>query len=132
MTDIFRAALARAIDTDRAVHIVYTDVHGDITERTVEPYAIETTFLGDTIVRTMDRRSGHPRSFRLDRLQQVTPLDEPFILGSPFARSHVAPVTSIGRELDEIDAALARIRAEIAEVAVYDHWGDAAHWSPEN
>jgi hypothetical protein len=42
------------------------------TIRTVEPWTIEKRGTSDAYVRGMDRRTGQPRSWRLDRIQEIT------------------------------------------------------------
>lgn len=179
--------LAVAIGAERPVLITYTDADGEQTTRTIEPYDFAVTDAGRILVRAMDRRTGEPRSFRLDRIDLATLRDGGFevprhvgvtgalmpeilvryhgsrgshhgvmrLLGicgcarcAPLGvryrlaevGSHEAAVwcvraTSItpledGAPEDAEDAALARIRAEIDMVPVFDHRGDAAHWSP--
>lgn len=102
--------LAHAIEHERPVLIVYDAAGGERTTRIIEPYARETTLAGHQIVRAMDRRSGAPRTFRLDRIADAAVLpDERFVLDRP------AP---------------ARIRAEIAGVDPDGWTRDAASWSP--
>lgn len=42
------------------------------TVRTIEPWRIEHQWTGDAFVRGMDRASGEPRSWRLDRIDKIT------------------------------------------------------------
>lgn len=102
--------LAYAIEHERPTLIVYDAAGGERTTRIIEPYARETTLAGHQIVRAMDRRSGAPRTFRLDRIADavVPPVGE-FILDRP---------------------EVTRIRADIAEVAPGGWYHDAASWSP--
>ena len=112
----FRPALERAIAAAQPVMITYIAVDGEWTTRTVEPYALERTKAGHMIVRVLDRRSGKPRSFRLDRIHALDAFPGGcFLLGDSDHQER---------------AALARIRAEIDLV---DHHGyrDAARWLPE-
>lgn len=188
-------ALEGAIANERPVLITYEDAAGDRTTRTIEPYEMAVSADGNPFCRAMDRRSGEPRSFRLDRIQMLSVRNGEFLLdqhaphvgladdlmpeihvryhgsrashhgvmrllgicGCPRCAhlgvryriaevgrheaaawcvrgSSLTPLTAeeaedAARESAE-DAALARIRAEIAQVPVFDHRGDAAHWSP--
>lgn len=179
-------ALEGAIMREQPVAITYVDAAGDRTVRTIEPYEIEVTTEGHLICRAMDRRSGEPRSFRLDRIEALTalpggfeiPRDEegdPDLMPEILVRYHgsrgshhgvmrllgicgcprcarfgvryrlaevgshsaavwcvrPASVTPLDEREAAEEAALARIRAEIAQVPVYDHRGDAAHWRPQ-
>ncbi|TDB76795.1 WYL domain-containing protein [Actinomadura sp. KC216] len=183
-------ALEAAIAHERPVQITYVAADGERTTRTIEPYEMAVTRRGNAICRAMDRRSGEPRCFRLDRIELLTVLHGGFeiarhvgvtddlmpeilvryhgsrgnhhgvmrLLGicgcircaSDGVRYRLAEVgrheaavwcvrpTSItpldGEDAAEAaaeDAALARIRAEIALVPEYDHRGDAAHWTPD-
>ena len=60
--------VAFAIGAERPVVITYVAASGERTTRTIEPYEFAPTGEGHLIVRAMDRRSGMPRSFRLDRI----------------------------------------------------------------
>jgi predicted DNA-binding transcriptional regulator YafY len=42
------------------------------TVRTIEPWALEDDSNGQPFVRGMDRKTGDPRSWRLDRIQKIT------------------------------------------------------------
>lgn len=181
-------ALEGAIESERPVAITYVDAFGDRTTRTIEPYEIAATSEGNLICRAMDRRSGEPRSFRLDRIEVLTvrpggfEIERPALAGRGedlmpviLVRYHgsrgryhgvmrllgicgcprcahlgvryriaevgrheaaawcVRPtsLTPLDAEAAAEEAALARIRAEIDLVPVYDHRGDAARWSPQ-
>src|ERR671923_238181 len=70
-----------AITVERPVMIAYVARGGERTTRIIEPYAREITQAGDLIVRTMDRRTGAYRTFRLDRIEDAVVLpDEEFVL----------------------------------------------------
>lgn len=120
-----RADLVRAVTDERPVEIAYIAADGEWTMRVIEPYEIADTRAGHEIVRAMDRRSGEPRSFRLDRILALTVVLGPFELTrpEPGAVRAVHPV-------DPVDAILARIRAEIAEIDSGGYCGDAARWTP--
>lgn len=194
---IHGTALEGAIAGERPVLITYVAEDGERTTRTIEPYEISATARGDLIVRAMDRRSGEPRSFRLDRIQMLNVRDGQFeiprdggtaapdaphvgaaaeaLMPEILVRYHgsrgghhgvmrllgicgcarcapggvryrlaepgshwaavwcvrASSITPLTAEEAAEEAALARIRAEIDMVPVYDHRGDAAHWSPE-
>lgn len=184
---IHGTALEAAIADERPVAITYRAASGDRTTRTIEPYEIVPVGEGHVICRAMDRRSGEPRSFRLDRIELLTvrpggfelardggagddlmpeilvryhgsqsrlhgvmrllgicgcvrcaPSGVRYRLAEPGRHEALvmcvkpASITPLGDgEDDAEDAALARIRAEIAQVPVYDHNGDAAHWTPD-
>lgn len=70
--------LAVAIGAERPVLITYTAADGEQTTRTIEPYQFATTGTGAILVRAMDRRTGEPRTFRLDRIQVATLRDGAF------------------------------------------------------
>lgn len=178
--------LGHAIREERPVLITYVAASGERTTRTIEPYEVAATQSGDFVVRAMDRRSGDPRSFRLDRIELIgaglggfevpRPGDTgddlmPEILvryhGSRDAHhgvmrllgicgcvrcaslgvryrlaevgSHEAAVWCVRgasiTPLDEQDAAeeaaLARIRADIALIPAEGYGRDAAHWTPD-
>jgi hypothetical protein len=95
-----------AIEAEHPAMIVYVAAGGE-----------QTTRAGHQIVRTMDRRSGEPRTFRLDRIADIVVLAyEEFVLDRA--------------ERDALD----RIRAEIRAVAAdgyagFDGFG-AMRWSP--
>ncbi|PZG47458.1 hypothetical protein C1I98_13385 [Spongiactinospora gelatinilytica] len=114
------AVLERAIAAERPVMITYVAADGEWTTRTIEPFELDTTARGHLIVRAMDRLRREARTFRLDRIDSLTPYPGVFLL------------TAARMERD----ALARIRAEIAEVQAagfggYDGYG-AMRWTPDN
>lgn len=61
-------ALSRAIRDHHPVTLVYTREDGTETMRTVEPYDTAVSRAGDQLLRAMDRDSGEPRTWRLDRI----------------------------------------------------------------
>lgn len=109
-------ALEGAIRAERPVLITYVDVCGEQTTRTIEPYEVTDTFAGDLIVRAMDRRSGDVRTFRLDRITCLNVLPN-----GAFELDRQATLT-----------ALARVRAQISEVAPDGFGITAARWSPDD
>ncbi|GII88249.1 hypothetical protein Ssi03_62390 [Sphaerisporangium siamense] len=110
-----RPVLAEAIAAEHPVMITYVAGGGEWTTRTIEPYELTETARGHVIVRAMDRRSGDPRSFRVDRIQNLDVLP-----GGSFLLDHFG--------LDPARAALARIRAEIRQIHP-DGYGEA-RWTP--
>lgn len=110
-----RADLEQAISAEQPVIITYVDADGEWTTRTIEPYELFRTRHGDLIVRAMDRLRGEPRSFRLDRIEALRAFPGVHLLDRP------APSER---------AALARIRAEIAQIAPSGYGGDSARWMP--
>lgn len=121
--------LLNAINTRRAVAITYEDRYGEVTHRTIEPYDTGISRTGNRYLRAMDRMRGEVRTFRFTRVLSCTELDEEFVLPNPW--TGFAGDAAVVAELNAIDAALARIKAEIAQVAEYRHCGDAARWTPE-
>jgi predicted DNA-binding transcriptional regulator YafY len=111
-----REELEDAIAAEQPVMITYVSADGEWTTRTIEPYELFRTRHGDLIVRAMDHLRGAPRSFRLDRIDTLTHLPGAFRLDRESA--------------DRERAALARIRAEIREVASHGYGHDAARWTP--
>jgi|GEM_PF-4164749 len=119
---VLEAMISDAIRAERPLQITYRAADGEITERVIEPYELDITRAGHVIVRAMDRRSGAPRSFRVDRFIRVTPTSGPFLLGGAADR-----------------AALQRVRAQIADIdpdgfdsAADIHLGpDAMRWTPD-
>ncbi|MDX3110150.1 WYL domain-containing protein [Nonomuraea angiospora] len=109
------AELEQAIAAEQPVIITYVDADGEWTTRTIEPYELFRTRYGDLIVRAMDRLRGEPRSFRLDRIEALRPFPGVRVLDQP------APSER---------AALARIRAEIREIAPSGYGNDQARWIP--
>lgn len=95
--------------------ITYVDADGEWTTRTIEPYQLDTTRHGHLVVRAMDRLRGEPRTFRLDRINALDVLPGTLMLDRPDP---------------DVRSALARIRAEIANVAPGGYGGDAARWTP--
>ncbi|WP_433225520.1 WYL domain-containing protein [Actinomadura formosensis] len=79
-TWITGTALEGAIAAERPVTITYEAASGDRTTRTIEPYEIAVSARGDLFCRAMDRRSGAPRSFRLDRIVLLSVRDGEFTL----------------------------------------------------
>jgi hypothetical protein len=196
MTLIDMYAIEAAIQAERPLLITYVAADGERTTRTIEPYELAATRSGFFIVRSMDRRSGAPRSFRLDRIEYVSVMSGSFVLQRPAERvpvempeilvryhgSHdghhgvmrllgvcgcarcadsgeryrLAEVgghrcavkcvraRSVSALTDEEiaarraeaaaeaaqEAALARIRAEIAQVEPAGYCGDAVRWTP--
>lgn len=57
-----------AIDQRVPMTLVYSKADGSLTARKVEPYGVEISAEGATFMRVMDRRTGEPRCFRLDRI----------------------------------------------------------------
>lgn len=112
------AELERAASDTQLVMITYVAADGEWTTRTIEPFALVETNAGHQIIRAMDHRSGEVRSFRVDRIRDLTFLPGSFRLDRP----------ALDRAREE-SAALARIRAEIALVGDH-HYVDAAHWTP--
>lgn len=110
-----RAELEQAISAEQPVMITYVSVDGEWTTRTIEPYELFRTRDGHLIVRAMDRLRDEPRSFRLDRIEALNPFPGVRLLDRP------APSER---------AALARIRAEIAQVAHSGYGLDEARWMP--
>lgn len=106
-------ALANAIGAQCPVLITYVAADGEQTTRTIEPYELTGTREGHVLVRAMDRRSADARSFRLDRITHLSVLSGPFVL------DRTATL-----------AALARLRAEIADVEPDGFAITAARWSP--
>jgi predicted DNA-binding transcriptional regulator YafY len=106
-------ALANAIGAERPVLITYVAADGEQTTRTIEPYELAGTRGGNILVLAMDRRSGDARSFRLDRITHLSVLSGTFVL------DRIATL-----------AALARVRADIADVEPDGYAITAARWSP--
>src|SRR5262249_33100610 len=71
---------------------------------------------GDWIVRAMDRLRDDVRTFRVDRITDVRAVAGPRLLDRP--------------AVDAERAALARIRADIAQVDPAGVYRDAARWTP--
>ncbi|MEV8636538.1 WYL domain-containing protein [Streptosporangium sp. NPDC051023] len=112
----FRSDLERAIADEQPVMITYVAADGTWTTRTVEPYELARTRAGRLIVRAMDRLRRESRTFRLDRIECLDVLPGGFHLERP--------------DFDREAAALARIRAEIAEISP-GYYGDEMHWTPD-
>lgn len=112
------AELSRAIAAEQPVMITYVAADGEWTTRTIEPYELTETPAGHLLVRAMDRRSGEPRSFRLDRIEALNVMP-----GGVFLLDHTGP-----RER----AALARLRAEIRDVSPIGYGHDGMRWTPDS
>ncbi|WP_214103214.1 helix-turn-helix transcriptional regulator [Acrocarpospora catenulata] len=109
------AELERAVSDQKPVMITYVAVDGEWTTRVIEPHAVTWTPRGRAVVRAYDRLRADLRTFRVDRIQSLTVLPDAFRF-DPAQKSE--------------DRALARIRAEIAQVA--DHgYIDSARWTPD-
>lgn len=108
--------VAFAIGAERPVVITYVAASGERTTRTIEPYEFAPTGEGHLIVRAMDRRSGMPRSFRLDRIAVAS------LAGGEFEVDR----STYQRQRDALD----RIREEIADVAPGGWYEDAMRWTP--
>ncbi len=68
-----RDDLEKAVARELPVTITYTDERGNTSVRTVEPYGkFIRTLSGEFIVKAMDRETGRPRSWRLDRIELYT------------------------------------------------------------
>jgi len=121
------AAVEAAITQSAPLAITYVSALGERTERIVEPYDLTVTAAGNLIVRAMDRRSGAPRSFRLDRVELLVPVPGPCLLTRPHMEGEV-----VRAHLDDARAAAAleRIRAEIEHMWSYGFCDDAMRWSP--
>lgn len=196
MTLIDIYAIETAIQAEQPILITYTAADGERTTRTIEPYELATTHDGHAIVRAMDRRTGQPRTFRLERIECVSVRPGPFILDRPtehrpvqlpqtLVRYHGSKIDQHGvmrllgicgchrcaylgeryrlaepgshecvmrcvrpaslsamsdeetaayharAEADAAEqAALERIRADIAAIDPAGYFGDAAHWTP--
>ena len=105
--------LETAIQDEQPVLIIYVAADGEQSDRIIEPYELAATRAGHVIVRTMDRRSGDLRCFRLDRITHLAMLNGAFQL-----------------DRDATIGALARVRAQIAGVAPDGYGHDSAAWSP--
>jgi proteasome accessory factor C len=70
-------AFTDAIADRRLVEIEYVNAEGDKTVRTIEPHVIERE-LPYWYVHSWDRGKDGQKSFRIDRMRRVTPLDERF------------------------------------------------------
>lgn len=77
--DVMKNAMKNA----RPVTITYVRADGSETIRTIETYEIKSTKSGDTIIRAMDRESGEPRSWRLDRILFYTVHRASFVVERP-------------------------------------------------
>jgi predicted DNA-binding transcriptional regulator YafY len=127
------AEVRRAITAQNPLMITYIAADGEWTTRTIEPYEVAETRAGRTIVRAMDRRSGDPRSFRVDRIHHVNvltgtfQLERPAPVHRPARRAALAVVGGTDREA----VALERIRAEIRQVASAGYGDDAMRWTPD-
>lgn len=66
----FRIGLA--MGRHHPVTIEYTKLDGSTTLRTIEPYGTDITSQGKLILRSMDRTSREPRSWRVDRITAYT------------------------------------------------------------
>lgn len=62
----------RCITRECPITLTYTKEDGTVTVRTVEPYAMEVSNAGDPLLRTLDRESHKPRTFRMDRITAYT------------------------------------------------------------
>lgn len=67
-----RRMIENAIRRNHPVTISYTSLNGRDIVRTIEPYALDESKAGDTLVKSMDREQGDYRSFRLDRISAYT------------------------------------------------------------
>lgn len=68
-----RNDLENAVIREHPVTITYTDARGSTSVRTIEPYGkIIKTFEQELLIKAMDRESGQPRSWRLDRIEKYT------------------------------------------------------------
>lgn len=112
----FHTDLERAIAAERPVLITYVAADGEWTTRIIEPYELTETRTGHPIVRAMDRLRREPRTFRLDRFIALDVMPGGFHLDRPAG------------EQERI--ALARIRAEIADIDPYGYGRDAMRWTP--
>jgi predicted DNA-binding transcriptional regulator YafY len=97
-----------AIDDERPLLIDYVAADGEYTRRVIEPYELDETAAGYALVRAMDRRSGQPRSFRLDRVTSLTVQSGPFLLDRPLA-----------------------VTAAEEDFEYWDGSGDAFSWTPD-
>ncbi|MEU1736483.1 WYL domain-containing protein [Streptosporangium sp. NPDC020145] len=113
----FHTELERAIADTTPIMLTYVAGDGTWTTRTIEPYELAWTHAGYLIVRAMDRLRREPRTFRVDRIEYLDVLPGGFHLDRPAA------------ELERM--ALARIRAEIAEISP-GYFGDQMRWTPDS
>lgn len=66
------AGVQRCIKHSHPMTITYVKESGEETVRTIEPYGWERSSKGHTLIRCLDRDTGHPRSFRADRVTAYT------------------------------------------------------------
>lgn len=71
--DSFVARLVHVIARKMPMTITYVKDDGTVTVRTVEPYDIDVSAEGNPLMRTLDRATGTPRTFRMDRISTYTP-----------------------------------------------------------
>jgi predicted DNA-binding transcriptional regulator YafY len=86
--------LITALDKQHPVTITYTKADGTQTLRTIELYDIVVTAAGNTILKAMDRETGEPRSWRLDRLVAYTVHRTAYVVARPAANDKPARTTS--------------------------------------
>lgn len=84
-------AMMRAANERRCAHIDYYSLHrGERTERTIEPHQVFSRD-GEWYVRANCRLAGELRTFRLDRIIDISVLDETFAEGEPGETQTFAP-----------------------------------------
>lgn len=66
------SALQKCVDRKEPVTLTYVKADGSVTVRTVEPYDFAVKS-GNALLLALDRESGEPRSWRLDRIKMYSP-----------------------------------------------------------
>lgn len=108
--DEFIGRLHKAIRREHPVTIGYTKQYdGDDTVRTVEPTSLKITKSGDVTMGGRDRKTGEYRSFRVDRITDVTVHRSSFVIDEAYAAR-----TTAAREFAKVQ----RIRQTAQRVVV--------------
>lgn len=72
--EAFVRRVSKAIERKQPMTITYLKVNEDsptgyeVTVRTIEPYEISVSKSGDPLLRALDRDTGSPRTWRMDRI----------------------------------------------------------------
>jgi predicted DNA-binding transcriptional regulator YafY len=60
--------VTHAIARKAPMTVTYRKLDGEVTVRTIEPYAIDMTADGHPIIRALDRVDGTPKTWRMERV----------------------------------------------------------------